>query len=343
MKAACDAVKKHIKWNDDESLYTSGDLGMAFKKGSGNSADINLTLVSLLKKLDFDAFPIALSTRSNGIISPSYPTIDKFNYVIAGVRFNDKVYFYDATEPNLPSGMLPFRALNGRGRIIKLEGSDWVDLSPGCDQKESVFCKMKIDEYGEITGTISYSDVDYEGYYSRNNYKGYNSHDEYIKELESDFPGLTVNSSSFEDVDSIYKPLKENYDVTITGYSDIIGDMISIKPMLIEQMESNPFKLEKRKYPIDFGHPIRSRYILNLEIPQGYEITEVPKACNLALPDKGAKFSYAVTVNGNVVQLMANFEIIRTLFFESDYTLVKEFYNQVIAKQSEVIMLKKKI
>jgi hypothetical protein len=342
MKAACELIKKNIKWNDEESLYATADLAFTYRKGSGNSADVNLCLVQLLKRLDFDAFPIALSTRENGILSPAFPTIDKLNYVVAGVKYNDKYYFFDATEPNLSSGMLPFRALNGRGRIISDKYSDWIDLVPSAEKKETVYCDMKLSETGEMTGIISYTDLDYEAYYSRNNIKGFNSKDEYIKDLESSFPGLTINSCTFEDLDSLSKPLKEKYEVSLTGYADIMGDMISISPMLIEKKESNPFKLETRKYPIDYGHATKSRYILNILLPDGYEVAELPKPCSIVLPDKSARFNYNVSVNGNAIQLITNFDINKTVYVESEYIPVKEFYNQVIAKQMEVIMIKKK-
>jgi hypothetical protein len=343
MKAACDTIKKRVKWNDQKSLYSTGDLAFAYKKGSGNCADVNLILVQLLKKLDFEAFPIALSTRDNGIISPSFPTIDKFNYVVAGVKYNGKNYYFDATEKNLPPGMLPFRALNGRGRIIHAQFSDWVDLTPAVDKKEVIFCDMKLDESGEITGKMTYTESDYAGYYLRNELLTHNSHDEYVKEIESEHPGLTVNNYAVENLDTIQKPAREIFDVNLSGYADMVGDMISISPMLIEKMDTNPFKLETRKYPIDYGHPMKTRYVLSLTVPQGYEVSEVPLPINLALPNKSGRFSYNVVVNGNTVQLITNFDINKSLFVESEYQLVKEFYNQVIAKQAEVIMLKKKI
>jgi hypothetical protein len=343
MKAACDTIKRRVKWNETESLYSTSELGFAFRKGSGNSADVNLILVQMLKKLGFDAFPIALSTRENGIISPSFPTIDKLNYIIAGVKHNNKVYFFDATEACLPAGMLPFRALNGRGRIIDTDHSDWIDLSPTGEQKEMVYCDMKLNESGELSGTITYVDSDYGAYYFRKGLRSHNSHDEYIKEIESDFPGLTIHSFNFEDIDSLQKPVREIFNVSLSGYADMIGDMISLNPMLIEKLDSNPFKMEKRKYPIDYGHPIKSRYVLNVLLPEGYEVSEVPRPCSIVLPDKSGRFTYNMSVKGNSVQLMANFDITKTLFVESEYLLIKEFYNQVIAKQMEVIMLKKKI
>jgi hypothetical protein len=342
MKAACDLIRQKVKWNDEISLYATTDLAITYKKGSGNSADINLLLVQLLKKLDFEAFPVALSTRENGIISPSFPTIDKMNYIIAGVNSNGKNYLFDATESNLPSGMLPFRTLNGRGRIINPKYSGWVELQPGVDQKESIFCEMMLDESGEMKGTISCSDNDYSAYYFRNDYEEFNSQDEYIRDLESSFPGLTINSSSFENLDSLNKPVKEKYEVSLAGYADILGDMISISPMLIRRMENNPFKLATRKYPIDYGHSIKKRYMLKITIPEGYEITDIPKPGILTLPDKTARFTYQIGLTGKIITVNTFFEINKPIYVESEYQLIKEFYNQVIAKQAEVIMLKKK-
>jgi hypothetical protein len=341
MKAACTLVKQKITWNEEVSLYATTDLNFAYKKGSGNSAEINLILIMLLKKLGFNAYPVALSTRENGLISPVFPTIDKLNYVIAGVKYGDKDYLFDATEPYLNAELLPFRALNGRGRIINDEMSGWVDINPVSSQKETVLCNLKLDESGEMTGTIIYTDNDYEAYYFRKNYKSYNSQDEYIRDIESSLPGVTINSCSFKNIDSDSLPVTETYEVALTGYASNLGDMISINPMLMEQKESNPFKMEIRKYPIDYGHPIKSRYIINILLPDGYEISELPKPCNLTLPNKSASFVYQAMQNGNMIQLTALFEINKTLFLENEYQVLKEFYNQVISKQAEVIMLKK--
>ncbi|MBN1145076.1 MAG: DUF3857 domain-containing protein [Bacteroidales bacterium] len=341
MKAACNLVKQKIKWNEEESLYAYTDLNLVYKKGSGNSAEINLTLVMLLKKLGFNAFPVALSTRENGLISPVFPTIDKLNYVIAGVKHGEKNYLFDATEPYLNPELLPFRVLNGRGRIINDKLSGWIEIKPESAQRETVLCNMKLEETGEMAGTISYTDSDYEAFYFRKNFKSYNSQDEYIQDIESSFPGVTINSSSFKNIDSVASPVTEKYEVSLTGYASNLGEMISINPLLIEKKESNPFKMENRKYPIDYGHPIKNRYIITISLPDGYEVSELPKSCNLVLPDKAASFVYLAKQNGNTIQLTAIFEINKTLFLENEYQLLKEFYNQVISKHAEVIILKK--
>jgi len=200
-----------------------------------------------------------------------------------------------------------------------------------------------VDEFGELTGFITYTKNDYDAYYFRKDYKSHNSESEYLNEIESKFPGLTIINCKYKDLDSIQKPVIETYNVSLSGYSDIIGDMISINPLMIERMDTNPFKLEKRKYPIDFGHSIKKRIVMNLVFPEGYEVLEVPKPCNLILPEKSAQFTYNTTINGNSIQMTCNFSVNKTLFVESEYEMVKEFYNQVISKQKEVILLKQKL
>ncbi|MFA6404250.1 MAG: hypothetical protein WCX31_21880 [Salinivirgaceae bacterium] len=81
IKLAHQAVK-HIKWNNEADVITTQqDLKIPYDKQVGNNADINLTLVALLKKLDIIAYPVVMSTRENGLL-PFYPTINKLNYTL---------------------------------------------------------------------------------------------------------------------------------------------------------------------------------------------------------------------------------------------------------------------
>jgi hypothetical protein len=106
-------------------------------------------------------------------------------------------------------------------------------------------------------------------------------------------------------------------------------------------MKEVPFKSETRKYPVDFAYPRESKYTAIFQVPDGYTIAEIPEAVNLVLPDKKARFTYKVVVNGNVIQVASTFEIPNVVFGESDYAMLKQFYNQVMLKQNESLILKK--
>ena len=42
-------------------------------------------------------------------------------------------------------------------------------------------------------------------------------------------------------------------------------------------IDENPFKQEKRDYPIDFKYPIHDSYTITYNIPQGYVVESIPE------------------------------------------------------------------
>ena len=100
-----------------------------WEEGQGNSADINLALVSLLKAMELNAFPVVLSTQSNGILPLSHPSLTDLNYVIAMAEVDNKTYLMDATDPLSAVNLLPVRCLNDKGHIIDPVKSGEINLT----------------------------------------------------------------------------------------------------------------------------------------------------------------------------------------------------------------------
>lgn len=340
--AAHEQVKKAVKWNERESLVSSNEnLSYSFNKKIGNSGDINLMLIELLKKLDFDVYPVVLSTRSNGFLSPVSPSIDKLNYVVAYVSLNDKKYFLDATEEFIPVGMLPHRCINLQGRSLNKEKSDWVDLT--CAQKDKQFINfdLKLDDDNTLQGKVVTTKSEYAAFDFRKKYEKFNSKEEYLKNLESQRKGLSIIDCTISNLDSIYLPLKESYDVKIKNAVTTAGNRIYINPMLYEQITSNPFKSEDRKYPVDFICPKELTYTLRLEIPKGAEVVEIPKEIGLKLQDGGVLIQYQAFTTDKYVSLAYKFVIRKTIFNEVEYGDLRALFSEIVKKHSEQIILKR--
>lgn len=58
-----DFVKTKMTWNSMEGYYTKEGVRDAFKKGSGNVADINLGLIAMLRYAGLNADPVLISTK----------------------------------------------------------------------------------------------------------------------------------------------------------------------------------------------------------------------------------------------------------------------------------------
>ena len=127
----------------------------------------------------------------------------------------------------------------------------------------------------------------------------------------------------------------------VEEHTTAVGDMIYLNPFLYSKQAENPFKLEKREYPVDFGYSFDKLYMIKIIIPEGYVIEEMPKAKMFMLPNNASKYSYNAVQTGNMITIISNLQINNSLFTQAEYPNLREFFNQVVAKQAEQIVLKK--
>ena len=333
---------KRIKWNKSESIWISeSGLSQSFNKKIGNASEVNLNLVLLLRKLDIDANPLVLSTRSNGVLPQYSVSFDKLNYVAAHAVIGDKTYFLDATEENLPVGLLPERALNGRGMLVMKEGFNWVDLNPIKKEKTSSFLKLKLSADGTMKGDWTKMCSDYAALDLRNHYKTFNSQDDYLKSIESDNIGLSVDKYSISDLDSLQNPVKEDFTVVLKNRATKANNQLFVNPILMNKWTENPFKLEQRIYPVDFTTAIEKSLIVYLELPEGYVVEQLPKNTKMVLPENSASFQMQTAATENGVQMVFKFNINKPVFYAAEYPDLKVYFDELVKKQSEMLILKK--
>lgn len=341
MVLAYQFIQDHMKWNEQNSVTTSQNLRSAFHDGAGNSADINLILVLLLNRLDIETEPVAISTRSHGIIHPAQPTLYGFNYVIAGAFYSDQVFLMDATDPMLPFGMLPKRDLNDRGRIISTTRSDWISLNTDKPFKVFTMGNLTLSEELSFTGSLQSAFQDYAALAQRRKINGFTTEDDYIQSIEDDHPGLDIADYELINRSAYSEQYKEKLDVEISDHLINAGDVLYFSPMLTEMMAENPFKLEERKYPVEYAYPIDISYMLSFTVPEGYTIDEIPENVMVQLPDEGGTFVYSVSQMGNMLQVMSKIQISKNIFFANEYEYLKAFYDHIITKHKEQVVLKK--
>ena len=207
LEKAYNAIKK-IKWNKDESIWVSKNgLSSAYNKKIGNEADINLNLVLLLRKLGINANPMVLSTRDNGLLPLYSVSLNKLNYVAVHAVIGDKTYLLDGSDDNLPIGILPERAINGKGLVIKKDGQEWIDLTPLKKDRTVSILNLKLSPDGTLNGDWGKSTIDYGALDQRNHFKTFNSEDDYLKSIESNHIGLSIENYKISGLDSLQQRL----------------------------------------------------------------------------------------------------------------------------------------
>lgn len=335
-----DYVKNNIKWNEYNSMTVDKGVVKAYKEKTGNTAEVNFILISMLRKAGFDANPVVLTTRSKPI--NLFPSRTAFNYVICGIETDNNVILLDATDKNSKIDVLPTRALNYIGRIIRENGtSSQIDLSPKKHAKENTMIFATIDAKGTIAGTIKEQLSERAAFVFRDR-NGAISDENYLDKLEKENPGFEITDYKIVNKSNPNLPINKEYQFSNTNTSEIINDKIYVKPLMHFGLEENPFKLETRDYPVDFIAPFHDSYTISYTLPEGYMVDTMPSQINLQMIDNLGSFSYLIADNVENVQIVCNFKINSPLISADYYEVLKEFFNQVYLKMNEKIILKKK-
>lgn len=100
--------------------------------------------------------------------------------------------------------------------------------------------------------------------------------------------------------------------------------------------------IPNRKYPVDFSSPIEETFKATYQIPKGYVVEEVPKNIKMTLSEDGGMYSFLIrsTPDGKLM-VSSRLVINKTTFYAEEYDGLKQFFDQIIAKHAEQIVLKK--
>jgi hypothetical protein len=332
-------VKSRMNWNDYYGYSCNDGVKKAYQDKTGNIAEINLMLISMLRYAGFQVNPVLLSTRANGI--SLFPSRTAFNYVIAGLELNDQIVLLDATDKYSLPNILPIRDLNWFGRIIRKDkSSSEIDLMPKSNSREVVNVMAIINAQGEVSGKVRDQYFDYKALLFRNDNNSL-SKESSVEKLEKKYQGIEIGDYETVNNNDLGKPIIENFGFKSTNAVEIIGDKMYVSPFLFFAKTENPFKQETREYPIDLIYPSQDKFNITLTIPEGYIVEVLPMAKAVTMPDDLANFKYSITNNGNQIQLMYSFDTNHAIIGSEYYEELKAFYKEIVNKQTEKIVLKK--
>lgn len=343
MTLAYKHIQGHMKWDGYAGLYAGDGIKKAYDNRKGNACDINLMLTVLLRELDVECDPVLLSTRAHGYLHQHIPMIESFNYVIAQAKIGEKTYFLDASEAFAKPGLLPERALNGFGRLIPKKGMGrFVEINPtDSDSKLEMISANILPDDGVIKGSYSISYGGYEALDWRSSYAA-QPDNVYHDALKKAVPEWKIQNLAIKNKADDYKgTVNVNCDFELEDENASPG-VFYFNPIMAGRWTKNPLKSKDRIYPIDLGTGISNSFIANYTLPDGYALEEMPKAEIIMLPDKGGKFSYQVRQTGNVIQVNSMIQVSRTRFTPEEYGHLKEFFERVVQKHAQPLVIKKK-
>lgn len=327
-------VKASYNWNNRYGKYASKTISDLINDKYGTAADLNLFAIGLLRAVGIEAYPVIISTRSNGKIKIDYPFSHFFNYVIISAKVNGKIVPSDATEVLLPNNLIPPQCINDRGLVVKDNEVKWVNLK--------INKPSSIKTYLRINATDSLVNADLKvvstKYYALYNRKKYGENIDDIEEFVED-KGYELQDSSIViknqmDFDKAYQLI-----YSICEEPDTANNKLYINPFLNEAISENKLKQQTRSYPVDMHYPKNRTYVSSIQIPDGYEVDYIPE--NQKIVNELFEMNYNVINDGANVLITFTHTFKESVYSAEVYSKIKFYMNELVKKGKEKVVFVK--
>jgi hypothetical protein len=333
-------VRDNFTCTDYSALVTEQSLKNLVKSHKGNVAEINLLLTALLAREGMDAYPVILGTRSHGFTYAIYPILSQYNYVICRANIDGIYYHLDASEPHLGFNRLPLACYNGHARVMNKMGQAIEFLADSLMETKFSTVFIVNDEKGNLIGSMMQTPGYYESYSIRDRVKE-KGKEQLQKDIQKNF-GSDISISNFN-IDSLElydEVIGMQYDFDLKNEKE---DILYMNPMFGEGYKENPFKSTRRFYPVEMPYTFDETYNLQMEVPQGYVVDELPQSMIVKLNEENeGMFEYRISQSGNNISFRSRIRISRAYFEPNEYEMLREFFNLIVKKQAEQIVFKKK-
>ena len=325
---------------DHSGMFLTQSLKNVLKTKKGNVADLNLLLIAMLRYANIIAEPVILSTRSHGYTYQIYPILEKFNYVICLVHSDGQDIYLDASWPRLGFGKLTPECYNGHARAVNEAATALNFSTDSLLERKATSISLNINDKGDINGTVQQMPGYYESHTIRETIKE-KGEGEFFKDVKKEYiQEVQLMNTKVDNLDKLEDNLNISYEFSIKGDNE---NIVYISPVFIDGYKQNPFKSAERFYPVEMPYTINKLYSFSITVPDNYIVDELPESAVIKYNDEGdGYFEYKVFRSGADITIRSRVVFKRTYYQPEEYEILREFFNMIVKKQNEQIVLKKK-
>ena len=333
-------LRQRLAWNGEYKLLAKSSSEV-IKKGNGTNADLNMILINMLGDVGVKAYPVLMSTRRHGRLPKTYPSLDKINTFIVGIPNGGSWIYLDASGADGYLNVLPANLYVEQARIIeKGTQGQWVNLQKVGEARSVLNIKASLTADGQMKGEQT---AIYSGNAAANERKAFRAASDSTAFMASKATkdGVAITQCKIEGHHDFSPSVTEVLNFTKQG--EKTDDHIYINPFTEIPISSNPFTEKGRLLPVEF--PCRNSYnaYVQLTLPDGWQLEEMPKSVNVSTPDKSAsgRINYALG-DDNTITINYQFRISNVCYDHKQYDALSQLFDLFANRGKDILVIKKK-
>lgn len=329
-----------------------------YRNHYGDCKDKATLLISMLDAIGIRATWVLVDTH-RGFIDPKVPSVDG-NHAIAAIEipkgYDDprlqavvtaktgkRYLIFDPTNEYVSIGLLPEYLQGGYGLLVANKDSQVIELpvlKPDTNTTNRA-AKFELAEDGTLKGdvTVTHSGASswyLRGFYARSSEK--EQRESLEKSLREDFSSFSVGSEKVENIRDLDKQLTLQYQVTAPTYAKNAGNLLLVRPRVVGSY-SEALNDKSRKYPISFESLGTWRDTVDVKIPNGFVVDEVPDPVNI---DVGfATYHSEVKADGGTLHYSREYVLKKLALPADQYADLKKLEGEITTDENRSAVLKR--
>jgi len=333
-----------------------------FSHRYGDCKDNATLLSTMLKEIGVESYYAIINTE-RGAVSATTPPNLKFNHAILAISLPTDVdagalpghlsrpawgqlLFFDPTDPFTPLGSLRGELQANFALLVGQNGGELLQLPQLSPELSGVtrVAKMELDETGTLRGQVNEVHVGGHGARQRAMLRSAQRDTDRIKPIEKlagqSLSNFQVLRASIVNLHAEDQPFEWRYSLQVDNYSKSAGDLILLRPRLLGNEAAGFLETtEPRVHPIEFDEPERDTDTVEILLPPGYSVDELPPATNI--DDGFASYHSKTEFSGRTLKYTRTLEIKELSVPAGKAEQLKAFYRDIAADERNSAVFKR--
>jgi len=365
MSALAEYVQRDIRYVAIElgiggwQPHPAGDV---YNHHYGDCKDKATLLSAMLKEIGVDSYYLSINATRGAVNGQTPPQMYLFDHEILGIRMpNDakeasleaiyphptlgRILIFDPTDELTPFGQLRGGLQASYGLLVTPDSGELIELPllPSTATGIHRAATLALSATGTLSGDVVDIRLGDFASLQRNVYQQMKKKEDQIKPIETllshSFGTYQITKASIGNLDVRNQPFTYHYSFVVPAYAKTAGDLLLVRTRVLGEKYSDILeKKEPRKYPVEFEGPRTDVDRVEIKLPEGFQVDELPLPTDADYPF--GSYHSKTELKDNVLVYTRTFEIKQVSVPVEKMDDLRKFYRMIANDERSTAVLK---
>lgn len=331
-----------------------------FNHRYGDCKDKATVLSSMLAQIGVKSYYI-LVNDTRGVVTKDVPPSLWFNHMILAIALPEASYstplpalfehpklghllIFDPTNDVVPFGQIPYYEQDSYGLLVGEEGGELIHLPLSAPEANGVIrnAKLKLLPDGALQGEIEERYAGFNAMLGRE-FLQHASENDRKKIMErlvaSSLGNFQLDKYELVNANDIDQDLIIKFNFSAAHYAKNAGSMLLVRPRVLGEL-AGPWDANKpRHYAYEFRGPFLDRDTVEISLPEGFKVDELPDPAKVAFPF--AEYVSKTESGEGILKYTREYKQTATQVSMDQMDQLKKFFGQINLDEKNMAVLKK--